>query len=360
MSQNNIKLIPISILLSTILFTGCSQVQANKTNTTTKKQTKENKPLNFVKVGETFLSPYGWLDADNILQVDTNSASKCKISSQKYTNLLDTAELTEFNSEQNFQFSPNKNKIYLSGEDSTKEGGTLKDLKSGEEKNTKLSWPIDWSKNSKYYCGMSISNRSENKVTFSIYDMDSNAEKEVDTFYYDKGSTICSISPSDDCKYAILITLSSINIHYENAYLIDISNDTSSFNNTNELQKYKIEENYVRSAYFFDNSTIAFTTTSDNSDSSPYSLYLYDINSKNKKELLSNVSSCAVSPDFKYIVFTNKDSNKLQLAEFNKQSMSISNTHTAYEDESVKKGMISWSPDNKKLICGDQVLQLQK
>jgi hypothetical protein len=334
------------VLISTFL-TGCNNKEKEKTIIIPEKKTQviESKVFEVDKIEKLKQQGMarGWLDENNILLLAERSSAD---NSNEYLNEgihkwleVRKAEFNTNNYEKIIKnkivmdaaISPDKSKIAFieSLKDNTKQI-VVKNLNTGKETViTSLNKRSDfnWSNNSRYLSVIKMN-------IIIIYDIDSEKVREFNVHGLEMRNEVTKAKLSDDGKNVLIK-------NNRDLYLFDVSGDSITFVNKEELEKTKLG-NSNDDFSFYNNTKILYTS----SKGEITALYTYDMNTGKKNSIADDVVKFAISPNKKNIVYYKNIDTSICVGIFN--GTSIINDTVAFKCN--LSGNIWWDDNNKKIL----------
>lgn len=327
----------LSMVLSCTIFASCTKEPYQKTivkpeNNSEKQQIKKLELAKLTKL-EGKGTVKGWINENELLTVsstrlqDKDAAGRTKWLELKKVN-SSTLEATKFLEDQFYEIalSPDGSKAAYRKSDDTSDTMGFLDNSSGNQVTLgSFNNPgsITWSNNSKLFSSLV-------KNGIAVCDTDTKKSKQYNISNLRNISGYGNVMVSDDAKHAFLALHSGL-------YLVDLSSLPKDISG---LEPYKIDNSIVPSYTFISNSEVLFV----GGKGELCSLYYYNINTKEKKEILESVSSFKLSNSKSHIAYTNGSTLYVGILEDYK----ITNASTVF------KGNIAapmwWNKDNIKFV----------
>ncbi|MGH4119168.1 hypothetical protein [Clostridium sp.] len=340
------------VLISTFLI-GCNNKGKEKTIIIPEKKTQgidskifETAKIVKIKQGMT---TRGWVDKNNILLLAEKSSEdnsseylnegihkwlevrKADFNTNNYENIIKNKIVMDA------AISPDKSKIAyieslkrLKSFEDTKQV-IVKNLSTGKETFiTSLNRVSDfnWSNNSRY-----LSIVKTNMLV--IYDTSTDKVREfnINGFVTRIKSTQAKLS--NDGNHVL------INSNLD-LYLFDVSGDSITFANKEELEKTKIVSSNYYSFQFYDNTKILYTAGKGEITA----LYTYDMNTGKKNPIMDDVVEFSISPNKKNIAYYKHIATLISVGCFD--GTSITNDTIVFKGRS--EGALWWNDDNNKIL----------
>lgn len=349
----NFKLVVfISAAVLSISLTGCGRKQQEKTILIQENQASKAEDTKFEVSKLTKIEGKGtikgWLNENELLTSaathpeDKDEAGRYKWLELKSVNYssLDTKKILE-DKLRDVVLSPDGTKSAYRKPDNDKGIIGFIDIKSGKDLSIgsyEVPGPLTWSDNSRYISTIV-------KEGIIVYDAQNNELNKYNIANLKTPSGAGNVLVSDDSKHAF------IDLEAEQ-FIIDLSSNENVPKSKADMNGYKITNGTLSNFVFLSNSEVLFTAAKGELSM----LYSYDINTKEKKEIMEGVSDFKLAFNKKYIAYVSGSTLSVGYLESSK----ISNSSVIF-----KGGIGSefwWNKDNKKLVfqgkeAGDKALK---
>jgi hypothetical protein len=327
----------LAFVLVCIAFTGCTKepdqntiVKPEKSN---EKQQMEKLELNKLTKLEGKGTVKGWINENELLTVsstrlqDKDAAGRYKWLELKKVN-YSTLEVNKFIENQFYEIalSPDGTKAAYRKSEATNDIMGIIDTSSGKEislGNFSTPGSITWSNNSKLFSSLV-------KDGIAICDTDTKKSKQYNISNLRNISGYGDVMISDDAKHAFLALHSGL-------YLVDLS---SLPKDISCLEPYKISNGTVSSYTFINNSEVLFVGAKGEFPA----LYYYNLNTREKKEILESVSSFILSNSKSHIAYT--IGSTLYVGALT--DYKIANASTVFKGNIAAR--MWWNKDNMKFV----------